>query len=117
MLDRGHLRCNRLSLAHARARCPGALGSILQGGMSRSQARHRHAEWRARDIIEADFIEKVHGAWVTAVLAANADFKRGPPLAALPGRHLDQLSDAFAIEHLERIILENAFFDVTRQEA
>ena len=48
------------------------------------------------------------------MLAADADLEVGARLAALLGRHLDQLADAFLIERGERILLEDSLLHVRR---
>jgi glyoxylate carboligase len=57
-----------------------------------------------------DAVAELHRAGLAAVLAADADFQIGARLAAQLRGHLDQLADAFLIEHGERIVLEDLGF-------
>ena len=45
----------------------------------------------------------------------NADFEIGTRLAPALGRHLNELSYAFAIQHGKRILLQNAFSKIRGQ--
>ena len=53
---------------------------------------------------------------VPALLAADADLEVRPHRAAVPDRHVDQLADALDVEHLERVVLQDARLVVHRQE-
>src|SRR5690242_11761832 len=49
------------------------------------------------------------------MLAADSDLQVRPSLASALSRHFYQLSDALAVEHRKRVLLQNAFRQIRRQ--
>ena len=57
-----------------------------------------------------------HGLGISAVLAADANFKVAAGLASLLERNLDQLADTVGIEHRKRIFVEDVLLLVVADE-
>src|SRR5207247_2154909 len=77
----------------------------------------RHAEWRARHIVEPDLVAERHRCRIATMLAADTKLERVARLAAALGRDSDQLADALAIERDERIDREDSLGRVGAKEA
>src|ERR1700691_4939675 len=76
----------------------------LRGG----QLRYRNAKRGRAHVVHADLVAEPHAFRVSAVLAANADFELGASLSAALDAHFNELADAFDIQALERVALEDA---------
>src|SRR5207253_3378807 len=79
-------------------------------------AGDRHAERRAADVVEAELVAELDAARLPPVLAANADLQL--LLDAAPAHDADahQVADAAAVERLERVAVEDPFFEVEGEE-
>ena len=84
--------------------------------MRSGQARYRHAERRAGDVVVADQVAPLDGFGVATVLAADAHFQFRAGLAAFGNGHVHQLAHAIAVERLEGILGQDALFHVSDQE-
>src|ERR671937_1818131 len=89
---------------------------VAQCGVCGGETRDRDAKWRAGHVVQADLMEERHRGGVAAVFAAYPDLEIVTSFAAVPRRHLHELADALAVEHLKRVLREEAELDVTRQE-
>src|SRR5205085_1517449 len=89
----------------------------LERRLRRGEPRDRHPERRARYVVQAAAVEEPHRARFAAMLAADTDLERGPSRAAVVDRAANELADALLVEHLERIVGEDAAIDVRRQKA
>src|SRR4029077_15510907 len=87
-----------------------------ESGLGRREARDRHAERRAGDVVELEAVAEADRARLTTVFATDADLQLGLDAAAALGRDTHQVADAFLVETLERIALEDTVLEVTRQE-
>src|SRR4029077_4608028 len=94
-----------------------ARGVLAERRLRGGKPRDRHAERRARHVVEPDLVADRRGCRIAAVLAANAELERVARLAAAVRRDADQFADALAVERNERIGLENAFGGVGAEEA
>src|SRR5215204_7474401 len=88
----------------------------LQRGLRGGEARDGDAEGRAGDVVETGQVAEGDGARLAAVLAADADLEAGLDRAPALRPHLHQLSDALAVQDLERVVGQNLHLDVLRQE-
>src|SRR5215207_1311212 len=98
-------------------RRPRAGSGAVERRVRRREARDRHAEGRAGHVVEPQPVAERHGARLAAVLAADADLEVRPGGATLRHREADQLAHAGLVEHLERVVGEDAAVDVARQKA
>src|SRR5271165_299480 len=80
------------------------------------QPRREHAEGRTRYVVEAEVGTELDRGRLAAVFAADPDLDGRTSRPALLDRNLDELSDAFAIKHGERVLLQDAFGKIRRQE-
>ena len=80
------------------------------------QACDGHAERRAAHVVQTCEVAELHRRRFAAVFAADAAFEVFACAAAFEYRLADQLSHAVAVEDLERVVLQNAFLQVDRQE-
>jgi len=71
--------------------------------LRRGQARDRHAEGRAADVVHAGEVAELDRVRLAAVLAADADLEVGLGRAPLLDTGLDQDADRFAVEDLEGV--------------
>src|SRR3989475_5346685 len=71
---------------------------------------------RAGHVIQAHVVTELHRRRLAAVLSTDADLELGPRSPAELDRQLDEFADAFLIEHLERVVLQDAVLHVERQE-
>src|ERR1019366_5624905 len=76
-------------------------------GLGCCQTGYRHTIGRAGNVVHPDLVAELDGARFAAVLAADPDFEIFAGSAAQLGRHLDELADAFLIEHRERVGLKD----------
>src|SRR2546429_903952 len=67
-------------------------------------------------VVHAYMVTDLHGRGLAAVLPADADLQVGPGSPAEPDRQLDELADALLIEHLERVVPQDAVLHVEREE-
>src|SRR3989441_10446878 len=89
---------------------------LLECCLSRGETGDRHAERRAGHVIQARVVTELHRRRLAAVLSTDADLELGPRSPAELDRQLDELADAFLIEHLERVVLQDAVLHIERQE-
>src|SRR5438552_13589701 len=80
------------------------------------EAGDRDAERGAGHVVEAGFVEEVHGVGVAAVLAAHADLQVGSGGAAFVHGDADEAADAVAVDGLERGDAEDAELEVAGEE-
>src|SRR5688572_26367719 len=71
--------------------------------LRRGEAGHRHAEGRARDVVELGRVAEGDRRRIAAVLAADADFEAGAHLAAALGADADQLAHPLLVDGDERV--------------
>src|SRR6185437_8248432 len=86
-------------------------------GLRRGQARDGHAEWRARDVVEARVVAETDGPGLAAMLAADAGLESGFSSTSLAHREPNELTHAHRVQHLERILGQDTLVDVKRQES
>src|SRR5258705_8323174 len=93
-----------------------ASARFLERGLRGGEARQRHAERRAADVVEAELVAEGDAPRLAAVLAADAQlelrFDTSPPLDG----DAHQVADAVEVDHLERVALEHTVLEVARQE-
>src|SRR5262249_52365932 len=94
-----------------------ALGVLAERRLGGGEPRDRHAERRARHVIEPDLVTEGDRGGSAAVLAPNAELDVGPHL--LPALDCDahQFAHAVAIERDERIDRQDALAGVGAEEA
>src|SRR5579859_2802387 len=81
-----------------------------QSRLSRRQSRHRHAERRATDIIQADHVAELDAIGIATVFAADTQFQVWIGGTTILCRHAYQLAHAVAVERLERVHRQNFHF-------
>ena len=86
--------------------CVDLLG--LNGCLCGGEAGDGHAVGRAGNVVQFELVAELHALRLTTVLTANADVEVGVGGAALAGSHLNELTNTFLVEYLERILLEDA---------
>ena len=74
----------------------------VAGCLGRCEARDRHSERAAGDVVVAEAVEVSHRGGLAAMLAAHAVLDRWVGLGAEGGSHLHKLPDALLIEHLKQ---------------
>ena len=89
---------------------------LFESRMRCRQACDGHAERRAAHVVQTCEVAELHRRRFAAVFAADAAFEVFACAAAFEYRLADQLSHAVAVEDLERVVLQNAFLQVDRQE-
>src|SRR6266496_52687 len=75
--------------------------------LRRRQTRRQHAEWRTGNVVKSHFVAELHRRRFSAMLAANPNFQVRAGLAPAFSSDLHQLSNAFLIERVERILLDD----------
>src|SRR5665213_3501107 len=80
------------------------------------ESRNGNAEWRARDVVQADRFAERDRRRVTPVLAADADLDRWPRGTGALDRDLDELADTFDVDRLEGIVIEQPVPEVEGEE-
>src|SRR6266516_4768758 len=90
--------------------------AAADGGPSRLEPGHRHAERRAGHVVQVDRVEEVDGVGVAAVLAADAQLEPGAVQPAALSGDPDELTDPLAVDRLERRDAEDALLQVRREE-
>src|SRR5216684_440476 len=88
----------------------------LQLRLRRRQACHRHAVWRAGDVVESAGSKETDGVGIAARLAADSDFQILVRAPASFRAQADKLADTLLIDRLERILRKDLLVDVLRQE-
>src|SRR4029077_8948062 len=77
---------------------------LLERRLGRGETGDGHTERRAGHVVHAHAVAELHRGRLAAVLPADADLQLGPRSPAELDRQLDELADAFLIEHLERVV-------------
>src|SRR5256885_9761218 len=93
----------RSSTYHIRRRLPGSWLAFAERGSGCRHACDRHAERRARHVIEPGSVAELHARRLATVLAADADLEAGLGGATTADPELDQCAHAFDVEDRERI--------------
>src|SRR5262245_5271010 len=91
--------------------------ALAERGLRGGEPRDRHAEWRARHVVEPDLVAERDRRRVATMLAADAELEGVAHLATAIGRDADQLADAFAVERHERIDRQDALGLIRTEEA
>src|SRR5436305_3382442 len=86
--------------------------AVLERRLSRCHARDRDAVRRAAHVVEPGHVEEVDRVRVAAVLAAEAELKRGLGLAAGPRRQSHEPPDARLVDRLERAAVDDLLLHV-----
>ena len=84
--------------------------------MRRCKTRDRHAERRAGDVVQSGIVAELDRARFAAVLAADAALEFGLYAAALEYGLAHELTHAVLIEYLERVVFQDALFEIDGQE-
>src|SRR5437868_2705893 len=84
-----------------------ARGLLAERSLRRGKPCDRHAEWRARHVIEPDLVAERDRSRIAAVFAANADLEALAHLAAALDADPHQRADAVAVDRYERIARQN----------
>src|SRR5258706_14874217 len=85
--------------------------------LCRCESRNRNSKWRAAHIIQPDGMAKFHALGIAPMLSADPAFDIRARRSTLLHRHVHQLTHAAGIDRLERIAVEDFFFEVVGQEA
>src|SRR4029077_14300383 len=101
-----------LSAVSGRAR-----GILAERSLRGGEPRDRHAERRARHVIEPDLVAERNRCRIAAVLAADAELQAIARLAAAVGCDPDQLAHALAIERDKRIDGQNSLRRIETEKA
>src|SRR3954468_15734707 len=88
-----------------------------ESGMCGGEAGDRNTIRRAGHVVHAERMAKRDRARFTAMLSADAHLQRLTHATSGCDGELDQLTDAFLVKHLERIVRKNASLHVIREEA
>src|SRR6185437_11101745 len=86
----------------------------VQHGLGGGETGDGDPEGGTADVVEAGVVEGMDGLGVAAVLATDADLEVRPGLAAPGGAQADELTDAVAVDGLERVAREQAQVEVGR---
>lgn len=89
---------------------------VLDGSLRRCDAGDGHAVGGAGYVVHAELGAELHGGGLAAVLAADADLEVGAGGTAFLDAHLNELADAFLVEHFEGIGLDDAVLLVELEE-
>src|SRR5438067_729623 len=89
---------------------------FLQHRLRRCEPGDGHAVRRAADVVEAEPVAELDRLRVAAVLAADAELDRRLHLAPALDGDAHQLTDAFLVERLEWVALDDAFLEIEREE-
>src|SRR5690606_20510629 len=84
--------------------------------LRRRQTGDRHPIRRATDVVEADSMAEIDTGGIAAVLSADAHLQVGAAAASLLHAHPDQFADALLVNGLERVLLQDPFLQVNREE-
>src|ERR1700730_13315382 len=106
-----------LRAAHAGYRSRLALGVLPERCLGGGKPRDRHAEGRARDVIESDLVAEGDRGGGGGVLAAKAEFDVGARFAPALDRDAHQFAHTVAVEGNERIDFEDALARIGAEEA
>src|SRR3954471_22984809 len=90
---------------------------LAERGLRRRQPCDRHAERRARDIVERERVAEGHRGGIAAVLAADADLELGARLASAFDADAHQLAYALAVDGDEGIKRDNSARHVEAEKA
>ena len=85
-------------------------------GLTRRQARHRHAERRARHVVQADGMAEEDRWCITTVLPADAQLEIAPSGASLHTSSLNQLADPGRVKRSKWVHWQDALGQVVGQE-
>src|SRR5436305_13161617 len=80
-----------------------ARGLLAERGLRRGEPRDRHAERRARHVVEPDLVAERNRRRIAAVLAADADLEVLAHLAAALHADPNQPPNAFTVDRHERL--------------
>src|SRR3954469_21061503 len=90
---------------------------LAERGLRRRQPCDRHAERRARDIVERELVAEAPRGRTPAVLAANADLELGARLATAFDPDAHKLAHALAVDGDEGIKRNNSARHVEAEKA
>ena len=90
---------------------------LAQGRLRGGEPRDRHAERRARHIVELDLVTEGDRSRVAAVLPADADFELGTDFSSALDADAHQFADALLIDRHERIAGQDAARGIDAEEA
>src|SRR5689334_9071391 len=85
-------------------RARGFLRGRFKSGMGCGEAGNWNAVGRAGDVIQADGVAELHGARLTAMFAANADFQLRSDAPTGGYGDANQLPNTVLIQNLKRIV-------------
>src|SRR5881397_3264014 len=120
-------RGSGLGYAHPEPRVPnpepldGSSGPVnhallFERRLSCGETGDGHAERRAGHVGHAHTVTEFHRRGLATVLPTDADLELGPRSPAELDRQLDEFADAFLVEHLERVVPQDAVLHVEREE-
>src|SRR5512133_2154723 len=89
---------------------------VVNRRLGSRNARDRHAERAAGDVLQAGALEELDRRWIAAMLAAHAEADVGARGLALVATHLHELADALLVDRDERFVLQDLLVDVLGQE-
>src|SRR5262249_38937383 len=92
------------------------LEGAAQRRLRRRQSRDRHAEGRARDVVETGLATEEHRRRITAMIATDAELEAGARAPAGRAPDIAPLAHDFAGERGEGIVLEDAALLVLLQK-
>src|SRR5690349_6208289 len=98
---------------------PGTIhrASCGQGCLSGRQPSDRHSKGRAGHIVHAQSVAKGYGGGIPSVLPTDPELEvRANATPQLAG-HADELADPCLVQYLERVVLDDAVFQIVRKEA
>src|SRR3954447_11381637 len=90
---------------------------LAERGLRGGEPRDRHAERRARHVVEPDLVAEGDRGRVAAVLAADADLELGAGLAPAFDADAHQFADTLPVDRHERVGLEDAARRIGPEEA
>src|SRR5208282_4795244 len=88
-----------------------------QGRLRGGEPRDRHAERRARHVVEIDLVAEGDRSGIAAVLAADADLQLGTDFPPALDADAHQFADALLIDRHERVAGQDAARGVDAEEA
>src|ERR1043166_7814953 len=89
---------------------------LRQRRLCRGEPRDRHAERRAANVVQSDFLEELDRLRIAAVLAADAELQGWPRLTSFRDRDVDELPDAGRVDGRERVLLHDRELGVRAEE-
>src|SRR5687767_1502905 len=90
--------------------------ALRQRGLRRRQSRNRYPERRAGNVIHTQLVAECHRGRLATVLPADAELEIRPSAPPQVARECEKLAHPRAVEHLKRVVLDDALLEVERKK-